>query len=264
MPHISTGSEQLHYVRFGHGSKVLLAFHGYGQEAETFQVFEPWLAEDFTILSIDLPYHGQTEWAGKPHLTADDLAALVQNARREFGVDKVSLMGYSIGGRVALSIMKAVPEQVDKMVLMATDGLIVNGYYFMLMRTQVGRMMFRGFLGQKDSMKAVLSLKKAGIIKDSYFRLATQVLHFENSKRQLLHAWPCLSRLIHTPAELKRVINKYQIPVTLVMGARDTVLPPRLAYRFAKGVPTVAVCVLERGHRIFDTDNAQEIAQHLL
>lgn len=264
MPHISIGTERLHYLRMGRGSRVLLAFHGYGQEAETFAVFEPWLAHDYTILSIDLPYHGQTEWGGKPHLTAEDLATLVREVVREYGVERVSLMGYSIGGRVALSIMKTVPNLVDRMVLMATDGLIVNGYYFMLMRTQVGRAMFRGFLGQKDSMKAVLSMKKAGIIKDSYFRLATQVLHFENRKRQLLHAWPCLSRLIHTPAELRKVIIKNHIPVTLVMGARDTVLPPRLAHRFAKGAPTVEVCVLERGHRIFDTDNAQEIARHLL
>lgn len=264
MPHISTGTESLHYMRFGHGRKVLLAFHGYGQEAETFCVFEPWLADEYTILSIDLPYHGQTEWAGKPHLTAEDLASLVQNTCAEFGVERVSLMGYSIGGRVALAIMKVVPQRVERMVLMATDGLIVNGYYFMLMRTQVGSMLFRGFLGQKDALKTVLSMKKAGIIKDSYFRLATQVLQYENRKRQLLHAWPCLSRLIHTPAELRRVINAHRIPVTLVMGARDTVLPPRLAQRFAKGVPTVEVCVLERGHRIFDTDNAHEIAQHLL
>ncbi|GAA4461690.1 alpha/beta fold hydrolase [Nemorincola caseinilytica] len=265
MPHISIGAEQLHYLRMGTGSDVLLAFHGYGEHAGTFSVFEEHLGHRYTILSFDLPYHGGTAWRGKEHLTADDLVILVANVMVQFGVDKISLMGYSIGGRVCLSAMAAAPQHIHRVLLMATDGLTVNPFYRFFTRVPAGKYVFRRFLqAGEGSIRLTDLCRRLRLIPDAFHRLATQTLRSQESRLQLLHAWPCLSHLVQPPKVLRSVIATHKIPVFLYMGASDRVLPPSLAQPFAKGMDTVQLYILEKGHRIFDTGNAAHIAASLL
>ena len=59
---IDLGGNTIHYLKTGTGSKLLIAFHGYGLDAFTFQPLMPLLQNQYTILSIDLPHHGNTVW----------------------------------------------------------------------------------------------------------------------------------------------------------------------------------------------------------
>ena len=73
---IRSGDQNLHYLQYGNGPRLLLAFHGYGHDATSFEVLIPFLQERYTILCIDLPHHGQTDWASGKTLSITALAAL--------------------------------------------------------------------------------------------------------------------------------------------------------------------------------------------
>jgi len=265
MGYISIGAEKLHFERFGTGNKIILAFHGYGTHGGNFSVFEAHLGDKYTILSFDLPYHGHTTWGARQHLTEADLSTLVDNVKTEFGVSKVSLMGYSIGGRVCLSVLKAMPSSIDRVLLLSSDGLAINFFYYFATHTLLGGFLFRFFLRHYQfSLGIATWLKRAWLLPESKYKMATRILQSEEKREQLLKAWPCLCKLVHRPALLRAVITEYKIPVSVFMGRHDKVLPPALAYKFAKGAPTVRVFVLDKGHRIFDESNAQHIAQQLL
>src|SRR5205809_920321 len=75
--YISMGNEKLHYLQSGIGKRVLLAFHGYSNNASIFHPFEPHLARQYTILSFDLPHHGNSKWAENVPLTKNDLVTLM-------------------------------------------------------------------------------------------------------------------------------------------------------------------------------------------
>ena len=51
-----------------------------------------------------------------------------------FAVDKVALAGYSMGGRVCLTITELLPELIDRVLLIASDGLVFNPLYFLLQK----------------------------------------------------------------------------------------------------------------------------------
>lgn len=264
MPHIAIGNQRLHYLQFGTGSNLLLAFHGYGEHAGTFTLFEAHLGATYTILSFDLPFHGLTHWHGPEPLTEDMLRQLAHQVMQQFGVAKVSLMGYSIGGRVCLSMVHAIPQSIHRVLLMASDGLAINRYYWFFNRVAVGRLLFTHFLNSGGlSLRAAALCRRLGIIREGQFRLAQSVLQTPERRLQLLHAWPCLRFLVRPPAVLKEVINKHQVPVHIFMGATDRILPPSLGTQFAAGAPTVHLQVLDRGHRIFDAANAAQLAAPL-
>ncbi len=265
MPYLSLGSERLHYLQMGVGSKVLLAFHGYGERATVFSVFENCLGDEYTILSFDLPHHGSSSWTEGVALSEQHLQMLVQEVLRLYGVHRLSLMGYSIGGRVCMGLIKCSPDKIDRLLLLAADGLAINYYYYFFARTVPGKWLLRAALVRPTiSLALTEALRTIRLLPVTQYRLAMGSLQHEHSRQLLLRAWPALRLLVYRPAALRRIINAHNLRVILIMGRYDRVLPPKLATSFAKGVPTATVQVLDKGHRIFDAENAQAIAQHLL
>ena len=264
MGYISVGKEQLHYLKAGTGRRLLLAFHGYGNHAGIFQPMTPYLQNEFTILSFDLPHHGKSTWSDAL-LTKKDLVQAVEAMKKEYNVEKVSLLGYSLGGRVCMSILEAMPASIAGVTLLATDGLAVNSYYYFFTRTYLGKTLFRHMLEKPEPYFKMLDwLKKRNMVAAGRHKFVMQSLNSAENRDFLLRVWPGLSDLVPAPAKLKAAINKYHIPVAIFMGVHDKIMPPELGEKFRSGLETVQLYVLEKGHRIFDEDNAEQIARSLL
>src|SRR5579872_2376320 len=93
-------SSRFHYSCRGMGPRLLFAFHGYGESEESFGFLEATLGRDFTMVAIDLPFHGATEWREGLFLAPEDLLAVMTSiaARLPGKEDGWLLMGYSMGG----------------------------------------------------------------------------------------------------------------------------------------------------------------------
>jgi pimeloyl-ACP methyl ester carboxylesterase len=79
----------------------------------------PALSANHRVIAVDLQAHGRTADIERPmrlELMADDVAALI----RQLGLDKADVMGYSLGGGVALQTAIRHPDRVRKLVLVST------------------------------------------------------------------------------------------------------------------------------------------------
>ena len=262
--YISVGSEQLHYLKWGNGKRLLLAFHGYGDNADIFSPLPEYLDESYTMLSFNLPYHGGSAWAGNSLLTDKDIVEMVHVLMNEYHVEKVSLIGYSLGGRVCLAIIEYLPASIEKVVLIAPDGLKVDPYYYFFTGTWPGKKIFRNMLEQpKPYFRMMNWLKKMHLVHESRYKFAMHFLQSEESRSFLLHVWPALSGVAPRPAQLKKLIKKYHLPVVIFMGAYDKIIPPSIALKFKKGLDTVQLHIVEKGHRILDHETVRQIAGSL-
>ena len=262
--YIPLGNERLHYLKTGIGKRLLLAFHGYGNDAGIFKPIEEYLADDFTVLSFDLPHHGRSTWSNAP-LTKSDLVQLIGTVKKNHKVEKVSLLGYSLGGRVCLAIIEMSPGDIDHATLLATDGLVPNNYYSFFTNTNLGKKMFTNMLQKPARYFRVMEwFKKLHLVHPSRYKFAMHSLGTPEARNLLLKVWPAMSKLIPSPLRLRNVIAKYRIPITLFMGANDKIMPPRLGAQFKSGLDSVQMHILNRGHIIFDHENAEQIAKSLL
>ena len=262
--YIALGNDRLHYRKTGVGKRLLLAFHGYGNDAVIFRSIEEYLVNEFTILSFDLPHHGGSTWSNAP-LTKKDMVQLIGAVKKEYSVDKISLLGYSLGGRVCLTIIEMSPEDIDCATLLATDGLVQNHYYSFFTNTKLGKKMFTNMLEKPARYFKVMDLfKKLHLVHPSRHKFAMHSLGTPEARDLLLKVWPAMSKLIPAPSRLKNAIAKYRIPITLFMGANDKIMPPRLGAQFKAGLDTVQLHILNRGHIIFDHENAEQIAKSFL
>ncbi len=92
----------LGYDRVGSGEPLVL-LHGFGSTRDDFPALVPDLARDFDVLSIDLPGHGDSPMiGGRPSVAA--LTDAVEADLDAHGLDRVHLLGNSLGGRVAIEL----------------------------------------------------------------------------------------------------------------------------------------------------------------
>lgn len=265
MGHISVGNNRLHYQIWGAGKRLALAFHGYGNDAGMFLPIQEYTADQYTLLSFDLPHHGGSQWPQNTPLTQPQLTQLVQQLIQQYGVNKISLLGYSLGGRICLTIAASLPNAIDKMVLLATDGLTINSYYVFLTRTWLGRLVFRHLLTHPGPYFVIADfLERIKLLHPSRNAFVKKALRTPEKREMLLQVWPCLSELLPHPRTLKRTIAQYNMQLCIFMGVQDKIMPPRIARRFISGLDSARLIVLEKGHKIFDNETAQQIAGHLI
>jgi pimeloyl-ACP methyl ester carboxylesterase len=109
------------YVRAGQGP-VLLLLHGLGCDHTTWLPVLRQLSRSFTVIAPDLLGHGQS---AKPR--ADYSIGGYANGMRDLltvlGVDKVTVVGHSLGGGVAMQFAYQFPERTERLMLVAPGGI---------------------------------------------------------------------------------------------------------------------------------------------
>src|SRR5712691_680449 len=109
----------LYYETHGAGRPLIL-LHGGLMSNETFGPVLPQLAERHQVIAPDLQGHGRTADIDRPldvRLMADDIAALIDH----LGLDKPDLVGYSLGGGVALQTAAKYPAKVRRLVVVSAN-----------------------------------------------------------------------------------------------------------------------------------------------
>ena len=263
--YIQLGSERLHYLKTGSGKKLLLAFHGYGRDAQSMLAFAPHLEREYTCLFFDLPHHGASHWGHGSVFSAAQLSGMVSKLMKEYGVEKISLLGYSIGGRICLSIIHEMVQCVERVTLLANDGLRIDPYYRFFTRNAFGKKLFRLMLTRPGAYLSLLSLLHKGkMVHEKRYKFLMQYLADEAGRKQLSLGWPSMAELVPEIEPLKKIIARHKVPIVIFMGKHDMIIPAALAHKFKKGLDTVQVITLSKGHRLFDASNAGMIAESLL
>lgn len=109
----STASEPLHTVSMGESGPPVVFCHGlFGQGRNWTQIGKQ-LAQDHQVLLVDLPNHGQSPWTDAVDLEADaDRLAEVLGP-----LAPVTLVGHSMGGKVAMLTALRHPELIEQLVI---------------------------------------------------------------------------------------------------------------------------------------------------
>ena len=114
----SVNGLEMYYEIHGTGRPLILLHGGVGA-IEMFGEVLGLLAEGRQVVAVDLQAHGRTADTDRPlsfESMADDIAALIGH----LGFEKADVMGYSLGGGVALQTAIRHPEVVRKLVVVST------------------------------------------------------------------------------------------------------------------------------------------------
>ena len=123
---VSVRGIEMHALVAGAGPALLL-LHGFTGSAETWRPFLPELAACRRVIAPDLIGHGRTAApADAARYRMDECVADLLALLDRLGVGEFAVLGYSMGGRVALHLALAVPERVRALILESASPGITN------------------------------------------------------------------------------------------------------------------------------------------
>ena len=113
----------IHYKDTGpKDAPVVLLLHGFGSSLQTWDVWASKLEPHYRVIRLDLPGFGLTGPSPlHDYSEAGDLATLMHFVDK-LGVASFSVIGHSMGGKMAWGLAAAAPDRVKALVLMAPDG----------------------------------------------------------------------------------------------------------------------------------------------
>jgi len=192
---------KLYYEIHGTGEPLILLHGGVGA-TEMFNPILPLLSNTRRVIAVDLQAHGRTADIDRPltmEAMADDIAALIKH----LGIEKADVMGYSLGGGVALRTAIQHPGAVRKLVVVST-AFKRDGWY-----PEIVAGMAQMGPGAAEPMKQTPMYQM-------YARIATKP-----------EDWPVLltklGELLRKDYDWSKDVAAIQAPTLLVFGDADAV-----------------------------------------
>jgi pimeloyl-ACP methyl ester carboxylesterase len=108
----------LHLLEWSEQGVPLLLLHGFGNEAHIWDDFAPAVAPHYRVLALDHRGHGESAWAEGPEgYELERLVDDVEAVTAALGIERLVLVGHSLGGRVSTVFAGRHPERVAGLAL---------------------------------------------------------------------------------------------------------------------------------------------------
>lgn len=128
---VQVGPWRLHVRDSGpRDAPAVLMLHGFGASLHTWDGWAQSLSADHRVIRLDLPGHGLSEPDPAGDYTDARSLQLVIALMDQLGVARASIVGHSIGGRIAWTFAANHPQRTDKLVLVAPDGFASPGFEY--------------------------------------------------------------------------------------------------------------------------------------
>jgi pimeloyl-ACP methyl ester carboxylesterase len=247
----------------GSGPAILL-IHGIGDNSSTWHTVQSKLAQRFTVIAPDLLGHGKSD---KPR--ADYSVAAYANGMRDLlsvlEIERVTVIGHSLGGGVAMQFCYQFPQLVERLVLVGTGGVTKDVNFVLRLAS----------LPMGSEAMALLRLPLAQGVVQVAGRIIGTLLGNRGFARDLPDMLRILAELPEPTASaafsrtlravvdwrgqvvtmLDRCYLTKSVPVQLIWGDEDAVIPADHAEMAHAAMPGSQLEIFERsGHFPFHDD----------
>jgi pyruvate dehydrogenase E2 component (dihydrolipoamide acetyltransferase) len=252
---VTAGGRTIRTLVLGEGSGApVVLLHGFGGNLNSWMFNQPALAATYRTVAIDLPGHGGSE----KRVERGDVTGLAQavvEVLQALGIERAHLVGHSLGGAIALDMALRHPARVASLSLIAPAGF----------GPEIDEAFIAGFIAA-DRRKTIQPVLQRLFVDASLVSrdMAEDVVRF----KRLDGAAACLSTIaaVNFPAGrqaaiLRDRLGEISVPVQVIWGAADRILPVRQA----EGLPTrVAVQILKEAGHMPHMEKAAEVNRQLL
>jgi pimeloyl-ACP methyl ester carboxylesterase len=245
---------EIGYLGGGEGP-VLLMIHGIAVSSEHWrEVLEP-LAHRHTVIAPDLPGHGMSV-GGPGDYSLGNLATGLRDLLLSLGHERATLVGHSLGGGIAMQFAYQFPEMVERLVLVSSGGLGPEVSPVLRAAALPGADLFiaaTASIGDRAGSAIGRGMAAVGIrpgadvteVARGYAALA------EPERRKAFLA--TLRSVVGTKGQRvsasDRLYLAEQVPVLIVWGARDPIIPVRHGEEAHRSLPGSQIEIFEgAGH----------------
>ncbi|MBA3533729.1 MAG: alpha/beta fold hydrolase [Ardenticatenales bacterium] len=222
----------LHYTSYGNGAPLVLV-HGLAGSTRWWRRNTRALSNHFKVYLVDLPGFGLSGQA----CALEDVTLSLPAWLDWMGLERVYLVGHSMGGYVSLRMAALQPERVEKLALIDSVGIPTKG--------GVQHMMLRLMRAMKHGSFSFIPT----VVSDGLRAGIPTLLRLTNEICQV-DARPYLPRI--------------QAPTMVLWGTRDVMLPPQMGLQMAEMIPNASFKFIPRAGHNAMADRPNLVNEYLL
>lgn len=277
--HLSgTDGLPLHLLEWSEQGVPFLLLHGFGNEAHIYDDFAPHVAPYYRTLALDLRGHGDSGHDPQQRYDYEYHVADLERATEALGIERLVLLGHSLGGRIAMRFAGKHPERMAGLVLVdSAPELDARGVMRIRLDTEKALSASGGAatIGSPAEYERMLSLAYPAARPEALARMARHGLRrrpdgsFERKTDPAFHAaarsmsaQEAAEREARTTRELWEALARVPCPTLVVRGAASDIVSPDVADRMVEDVlPQARLAVVAHaGHSVM-TDNPEGFAE---
>jgi len=224
----------------------LLLMHGAGGNFLSFHPYLRRLANE-RVYTLDLPGHGQSEGQGRKSIEeyAEDTARFMDALRIESAV----MIGLSMGSGIALTLALKYPRKVKALVLMGGGA-----------KLRVAQSTLDDVGSPEMFETAVETINRACFSSHASEELVAL------SKKSMLNTGPSIllgDFLACNQFDVKAQLDQIQIPVLILCGAEDVMMPPKYSQYLKEHLPNTQIHMIERSGHMVTLEQPDEVAKRI-
>ena len=218
------------YIEEGEGETLLL-LHGLFGALSNFRDLVEYFRKDYKVIVPILPLFTLDIF----HTSVGGLEKHVQRFIEAKELNKVHLLGNSLGGHVALVHVLKHPEKIKSLILTGSSGLFENG-----MGDSYPRRGDKEYIRKKTEV----TFYDPAMATDE---LVNEVFEITNNRIKVIKILALAKSAIRN--NLGEELNKIQTPTLLIWGNNDIITPPFVAKEFNKLIPNSELHFIDKcGH----------------
>jgi pimeloyl-ACP methyl ester carboxylesterase len=226
---------------FHPGKPAVIFIHGAGQDHTNWQLPARWFAwNGYAALAPDLPGHGRSD--GQSLETIRDMAHWIGRLMDAANVKTAGLVGHSMGGAVALEAAAAMPQRVSRIALLGTSLAMPVNEALLAAARDAPQQAHRMITAWSHGHRAKVGGNPAPGL---WMSGGTMALLSRNRPGTLHAAFEACNRWTSGPDVAARV----QCPALVMIGAGDSMTPPKIGRALAEKIPgSETVVIPGSGH----------------
>ena len=255
---LKIGESNVYIADSQRGERCVVLLHGYLESLRVWDDFVGLLTDKVRVVAIDIPGHGRSSNIAPVH-TMEMMAEVVKAVLDELKIERVTLVGHSMGGYVSLAFCAAYPHMLDGLVLLSSSP---NP------DTELKR----------ENRRREIALVRAGK-KDALARVAPEAGFAEHNRRRLKSYIDDLVECVHITEDdgivallggmIERVdqnemLRKCNVPQLFIMGKHDAYIPVEAAEAIIANNPQAEVAWLENSGHMGFIEEPEACAEALL
>ena len=211
--------------------------HGIGARKTSWNEVCKFLEKDFTCISYDLRGHGDSPKGLLPY-SLEDLVDDLETLRQKLNIQKIHIVGHSLGGMIGPAYTKSFPENVISVSLISTAAF----------RTKEDRNKVQSVLEsmQEKGISPILGTLTERWFTDQFIndRLADVEFRLEQVLETDPEVFLDVFR-IYAETEMSPWLNKIKHPSLVLTGEYDGGCSPRLNHLIADSLSNSELCILK-------------------
>jgi pimeloyl-ACP methyl ester carboxylesterase len=254
---------ELHVKTFGDGEPAFLLLHGFGASLYSWNSVIGTLSEQGKVIVYDRPAFGLSErpltWDGQNPYSSETQNELVLGLLDYYKLENAILIGNSAGGTIAMQFALAYPERVSALILVdpAVYGQAGAPKWIrpLLSIPQIDRLgpLFVRKLLENGTSMVESAWNDSSKITTETIKLYKKPLLVDNWDRAL---WEFT--LASTSSNLKNELDQFALPILVITGDNDQIVPTTDSIRLADALPNATLVVIKNAGHVPHEEQTQD------